>query len=504
MTGIVEVDRLGKSFGGTRALHEVSFDVSAGEAHGLLGENGAGKSTLVKILSGVTRAGAGVARVNGQEVSTGSPNVAAAAGVATVFQELSLVPNLTVAQNLLLPDMPRGAFGLLSAKGTLRHAQEILETWDLAALDPRTTVADLSLAVRQRLEIVRGLWRRPRFLILDEPTSALGETSWLFAHVRRVLEEGAAVLYISHRFSEVFELCARVSVLRSGRHVGTQQRHEFSEESALRMMVGRSLTMAFPEKPPASEYPSSMLEVKGLVTGAQDSEVSLRVAAGEVVGVAALEGQGQRELFYALAGVTRPKRGTVELAGEIVRPRSPHESQQASVGMALVPEDRQKEGLFGSLTSRSNLAVPLLRDVSVAGMVVPARERKATDDAATSANISLDYLDRRVSALSGGNQQKVVFARTLLTGAACLLLFDPCRGVDARTKPEIYRLIRDAADRGGGVLMYSTELTELVGLCDRVYVIHAGRISGECAGSDLHEVQLLALMMDPGSGTRSS
>ncbi|HEU4974365.1 MAG TPA: sugar ABC transporter ATP-binding protein [Baekduia sp.] len=486
---LVAAQNLSKSFGETQALSDVSIAFEAGEVHGLLGENGAGKSTFVKILSGVLAPDRGAVEVDGNPVRLGGGS-RSLASISTAFQELSLLPNLTVAQNLLLPRLPRGPLGTVSRRELHHRAGEILDRWELEVpLDAE--VESLDLATKQRLEIVKALSRDPKLLILDEPTAALADTSWLFQHIRDVTSRGAAVLYISHRLAEIRELCHRGSVLRNGAVVGQFARGDFDEDSVIAQMIGRSFDATFPPRSQGASEETA-LRVQGLsVADSPVTDVDLHVRRGEVVGVAALEGQGQRDLFYALYGLRRVVGGTVEVDGEPVSVRSPRGALHAGSGIALVPEERKVEALFLELSSQKNLTVPIISEIAVGPFILGSRERRRAREEAKRLNIAGDALERPVGRLSGGNQQKVVLAKTLLTGAKILLLFDPTRGIDAATKLEIYDLVRRLAEDGTSVLVYSTEIPELVGLCDRVYALYEGGITGEFSGESLSEDNLL-------------
>jgi len=487
----VELTGLSKAFGSTRALEDVSISLSRGEVHGLIGENGAGKSTLVKSLSGVVVPDAGSVALDGKPLLFGHPAAARALGIATAFQELSVLPNLTVAQNLLMPNLPRSPFGTLSAKRSGHQAAAILDDWHVEGLDPSQPVEELSLAQRQQLEITSALSRKPRLLILDEPTAALPDIKWLYRCIEALTASGAAVLYISHRMAEIKDLCARGTVLRNGRVVGTFDRASFEEDRVITMMIGRSLDMTFRPRAGKPAADDLVLSVRGLSSGTHLRGADIDVARGEIAGVAALEGHGQRELFYCVSGVEKPAQGTIVMDGKPQHIRNPRRALACGAGFALVPEERKAEGLFLDLPSRSNITLPALRRCSRFGFVSPSAERRIAGDQARRINLDPELLGRSVAALSGGNQQKVVLGRTLLSGARCLLLYDPTRGIDAGTKFEIYDLIRRFADDGGSVLLYSTEIPELVGLCDRIYVMYGGKVIKVHAGDDLTEEQIM-------------
>lgn len=483
---------LSRAFGPTQALADVSLNIGAGEVHGLLGENGAGKSTLVKSLSGIVVPDTGSVVIDDTDMAFGSRAASGAVGISTAFQELSLLPNLTVGQNLFLSKLPRGPLGTVSPGRTRRRAAELLERWGIDDVDPSAPVGALSLAQRQRVEIARALSTEPKLLILDEPTAALPDPEWLFEHIEGVKARGGSVLYISHHMAEIRRMCDRGTVLRNGRVVGEFDRQTFDEDRIITMMIGRSLDLAFPDRPEPRAGARPVLSVRGLAVEDKVRGIDLDLHEGEIVGLAGLEGQGQRELMYALVGLEHRTAGTIEIEGKLKKIHGPRDALGAGMGIALVPEERKSEGLFLDLTVRRNMTLPALSRFSMGGFVKPGGEYKTASDEAKRLNIDPKVVDRSVAALSGGNQQKVVLGRTLLTDARCLLLFDPTRGIDAGTKLEIYELIRRFVADGGSVLLYSTEIPELTGLCDRVYVLYGGRLVKECGHEELTEEAILA------------
>jgi ribose transport system ATP-binding protein len=482
----VSIVNVEKRFGPTVALGGVSMDLERGAVHGLLGENGAGKSTLMKVLSGFVRPDRGSLSVNGAEVAFGDPDAARSAGLAMAFQELSSPPNVTVGQKLCLPSLPRAWSGLVSERATVARAAAQLNDWDLADIDPRTRISDLSLAQRQQVEIVSALSSSPKLLILDEPTGALSDPEWLFRQIRRVTATGTAVIYITHKLAEIKEICDHGTVLRNGRVVGSFDRGDVHPDELIRLMIGRSLSQAFPTKSALQRDREVMLSVDNLAVAPALRDATLAVGRGEIVGISALEGQGQRELFYSLAGLLPIAAGSVTWHGDANTTSS--KGSRAS----LVPEERKSEGLFMDMTTAFNLSVASAGSLAKFGLVSMAKERDYARQSASKVNIKKELLDLPISALSGGNQQKVVFARAILADPDCLLLFDPTRGVDAATKVEIYYMARAFADQGKAVLVYSTEIPELTGLCDRVYSMYAGRINQEHIGPDIDEEAIMA------------
>lgn len=487
----LHLDGLSKAYGPTIALKQVSLDMRRGEVHALLGENGAGKSTLVKILSGIVLPDTGSLTLDGRPYHPHSLTAARDAGVSTAFQELSLLPNLSVASNLMLPRLLKGFAGLASARRNRERAEAILAEFGASDISAGAIVQDLSLAEKQRVEIVRALSRRPRLLVLDEPTAALAEPEWLFGLVERLAGEGVAVLYISHRLGEVRRLCRRGTVLRNGESIGTVDLAGTADSDIFRMMVGTPPHRPIPAQAARGvEQGPVTLAVHGL-HGAGANGIDLTVHRGEIVGVAALEGQGQRALFRMLAGVQSSDRGAIEVDGRRIRLRSP--SQAVRAGIGFVPEERKTEGIFLGLGTDANMSLPVLARLQRFGLIDRGRERDAVRQAAGRVDLAERYLGMRISALSGGNQQKALLARVLLSGARQLVLFDPTRGVDVGTKQVVYEMVRKFAAQGGSVLIYSTELAELVQLVHRCVVLYRGRIIGAASGEDLNEERLVSL-----------
>ena len=487
---ILILDDLSKAYGATVAVGRVSFDIEAGEVHGLLGENGAGKSTIVKILSGTVRPDRGTVALDGAPYRPGSPSEARRAGVSTAFQELSLLANLTVAQNLMLPRQARGPLKLVSVRRGREAAAATLARYGLAHIHPALPVASLSLADRQRVEIVRAVSRSPRILVLDEPTASLSDPAWLFGLLEQLTAAGTGILYISHRLAEIRHLCRRATVLRNGESIRTVALDGVDDTGIFGLMVGKATRAAAVAVRTAPAEAVEAIAARDLSGGIVRS-VSLAVRQGEIVGVAGLEGQGQRDLFRMFAGLLPPRSGEIRVGGRAVRIGSPGEA--AAAGIGFVPEERKTEGLFLGLRTDANIALPILHRLGRFGLVDAAAEQAAVQGEATRVDLAPRYLRLRIGALSGGNQQKALIGRVLLSGARHLVLFDPTRGVDVGTKAVIYDVIRDFCDRGGSALLYSTELSELVQLVDRCLVIYRGAIAGEVERAHLSEERLVAL-----------
>jgi ribose transport system ATP-binding protein len=485
----LRAEGLSKAYGATIALSHVSLDVHAGEVHALLGENGAGKSTLVKILSGIVLPDQGRLEVDGRSFAPGSLLEARAAGVSTAFQELSLLPNLSVAVNLMLPKLLKGRAGINSMRRNEQAAAALLQEFGVTTVDPASLVADLSLAEKQRVEIVRALSHRPRLLVLDEPTAALADPGWLFDIVERLTGEGVAILYISHRLAEVRRLCRRGTVLRNGRSIATVDLTGTPDSEIFRMMVGTSQDEPKHKVSSSRQSSAPRLAVKGL-TGPNVHDVSFEVADGEILGVAALEGQGQRPIFRMLAGLEPITGGSVSVDGKPADLRSPAAALRSGIG--FLPEERKTEGIFLGLKTASNVSLPILNRVLWGPFLNHRRENAVVAEASQDVDLAKRYQAMRISSLSGGNQQKALLARVLLAGPRNLVLYDPTRGVDVGTKQVIYAAIRNFVDQGGSALIYSTELAELVHLAHRCIVVYGGRIVGDVAGPLLTEDRLVS------------
>jgi len=499
---VLQVSDLGKRYGATVALDGVSFALNAGEVCGLLGENGAGKSTLVKALSGVVTPDTGAIQLNGQGYSPASIVEANRLGISTAFQELSLVPSLSVAMNLALPHPRRNALGLVSGRELKRRAEAILQTYGIDDIRPADIVGQLPLGMRQRVEIVRALARKPSVLLLDEPTSALSDREWLFGLIERVLREGVSILYISHKLDEIRRLCRRCTILRNGRKVLDNDVAEMSDGDIFTSMAGRSVVETFTRRASAARSDAEpRLRVDGLA-GPGLSGVSFYLAPGECLGVAGLEGHGQSALFRTLVGLSPVNAGSVAIDGALAPIRSPRDAR--SRGMLLVPEDRKSEGVFGDLSTVANISLPVIGAVSRGGLVDRRAEHRAVAAVTPAVDLPARYLPRPFSALSGGNQQKAILARALITGARCLLLFDPTRGVDVGAKQSIYAMMAEFVRGGGAILFYSTELDELVHLCDRALVLYRGTLAGEVRGADLSQAAILSLASGGRLGAPSS
>ena len=410
-------------------------------------------------------------------------------GISTAFQELSLIPDFTVAMNLAMPNVPRNKLNLVRFGELRRRAEEVLARYHISDISPNMMVSSLSLADKQRLEVIRALSRDPKVLILDEPTAALTNVEWLYEQIFALTARGGAVIFITHRLKEVREVCQRATVLRNGEVAGVVALHETSDSELFRLMIGRSMGTTFPKRSVRVRAAAEPVLAVEDLRSEKFGPVSFCVGAGEVLGVAALDGQGQRELFNALVGIRGDSRGVVRINGRAVKMRSPVVAKNA--GLSFVPEERKEEGLFFGIPTRGNISISNPGQVGVWGIVWRKREIKLIGGVCAAVDLNSRYYDLAIDALSGGNQQKALIARNLFADFKCLLMFDPTRGVDVGTKQSIYAVIRSCADSGMGILLYSTELLELTGLCDRCVVIYGNRIVREYPPELLTEENLI-------------
>lgn len=479
---------LAKAFGGVQALDKASFSAGLGEVHALVGENGAGKSTLIKLLGGRLHPDAGEIRVRGRQVTLHGPQAAHALGIWTVFQELTLFPWMTVAENLLLRREPRGALGLIHRRRMAQEADSILAGLEIRNIDPRALIDDLSLGQRQIIEIVRVIIQNPDTLLLDEPTSSLGEheVDWLFALIHDLRSRGKCIVFTSHRWNEITNIADRITIFRNGSETGTFT--EINEGEAVTLMTGRHVDAFYPAIPELKEAPAA-LEARG-VTGEGLKDVSLTLHANEMLGIGGLAGHGHRELFLYLFGAQPGVAGEVSVNGSKARIRSPRDA--ARLGIALVPEDRKTEGLLLPMSVKVNLTLPILRRLSSLGLIHSAGERKLANDMIKQLQIRTPGLNNPVGQLSGGNQQKVLLGRWLIARSRILLLYDVTRGVDIATKHEIYELMVRLAEEGCALLFYSSDAEELAHLCHRVLVMREGRIAAELPSTGITAEDIVA------------
>ena len=470
----LEMRGISKAYPGVQALDDVSFDVRAGEVHALVGENGAGKSTFVKILAGAVRADVGELRIQGKPVTIVSPRQAEALGIVVIYQEFNLVPYLSVAENIMLGREPTRGLGV-DWKALRARAAEVLARLGVE-LPLTTEVRRLSVAQQQMVEIAKALSTSARVIFMDEPSAALTENEVLklFAVIRALRRDGVAIVYISHRLEEVFQIADRITVFRDGRLVKTDVAANFTPDDVIRLMVGRSLAAHFPVLPPDRPHERPLLSVRNLTMPDRIENVSLDVYPGEIVGLAGLVGSGRTSLLRGIFGADPYTSGTVELDGQPLPKRGPHES--IADGLALVTEDRKNQGLVLGMSVRENVTLPHLELFSHLGRVDRGREARAVGKLADELHIRTPTLEQLVRNLSGGNQQKVVLAKWLLKSAKVICFDEPTRGIDVGAKAEIYELMVQLAQSGTGILMASSELPEVLGMSMRIGVMHNGRL----------------------------
>jgi ribose transport system ATP-binding protein len=490
---LFRMEGVSKRYGGVRALEEAELTVHGGRVHAILGENGAGKSTLIKVMAGVVAPDKGRMTLEGREVSFPDPAAANQAGIVCIFQELSLIPDLSVADNIAISNPPK-RFGLIDRRAQRRLAEEALARAGGDDIHPMAPVKDLPLSRRQIVEIAKALARRPRILILDEATSALtaADVIKVFAVLKRLRSEGLALLFISHRMHEIAEIADECTVFRNGRNVATYRAGTKTDNEVVELMIGREYSHVFPPKQTVPADKPPVIEVRNLSWTQRLRDISLAVRAGEVVGLGGLDGQGQRELLLALFGVLKGVSGELLIDGKPTSIASPEAAKCKSIGMALIPEDRKTEGLMLPMPVCDNLSFAALDRLSHAGVIDRAAERKAIAEMIKLLAIRTDGVDKPVGSLSGGNQQKVVIAKWLMVSPRIILLNDPTRGIDVGTKQEIYQLLRQLADSGAAIIFYSTDYDELIGCCNRVLVLYDGAVKRTLVEEEITERALIA------------
>jgi rhamnose transport system ATP-binding protein len=485
---MVELSGIAKSFGNVQALQGVGLTLFPGEVHALVGENGAGKSTLVKILAGIYRPDAGTVRIGGALVDLHAPTQAQALGIAVVHQEPMLFPDLDVAENVFMGRHPRDRFGRVDWKRMYHEVDQLLASLDVA-LSSHTPVQGLSVAEQQLVEIAGALSLRARVLVLDEPTAALSphEVDELFTIVRQLRERGVAVLFVSHRLEEVFEIAERLTIFRDGAQVLSALVSEMTTEEMIKHMVGRELAQLFPKS--ETEIGEIVLDVRHLTRAGAFVDVSFQLRRGEILGFAGLVGAGRTEVARVLFGIDRAGSGEIWLKGQQVRIRSPRDAMD--YGIAYVPEDRHQHGLVMDFSIASNVTLPILRQVSRLGLLDARAERRIAGDYSSQLRVRSSGLEQLVNALSGGNQQKVVLSKWLATRPAVLILDEPTRGIDVGAKAEVHRIISDLAAGGLAIILISSELPEVLAMADRVLVLHEGRVTGTFARAEATQERVM-------------
>lgn len=488
---ILKFQGISKSFPGVIALQNVSFEIRTGHCHALIGENGAGKSTLGKIIAGIHAPSKGIMYLDGRPVQFCSPLDAVQAGIGMVHQELCSCPNLSVAENLCLGNLPT-RFGLLNRREMRSHARAML-TRIGADIDVDAPIASLSTGQEQMVQIAGAVGTGARIIVMDEPTSslALAETERLFALIDKLKARGVTLIYVSHRLEEVFRLCDRVTVLRDGQHIETADVSDMTTDKIVQRMIGRPLEQYFPAHLDSRPGPER-LRIEDLSSPGRFRSISLTVRAGEVVGLAGLVGAGRSEVAQAVFGLDPKATGRVLIDGRPVHIRSPREAM--ALGVGLLPEDRKTQGLVLSMGGRANLSLPILDRLCRAGFIRTGYEKALTRRYFDRLRVRTPHIDAPVWSLSGGNQQKIAMAKWLASRCAILLIDEPTRGVDVGAKAEIHALIDELAREGAAILLISSELPEVLNLSTRIIVLREGRQVGELSRAEASQESLIRLM----------
>lgn len=488
----LELENISKTFPGVRALDNVSFRCTVGEIHALVGENGAGKSTLINIVAGVMPPdpGSGSMRVFGKEAKFRSPAEAQREGIGVIYQEFNLLPWLSVAENILLSQLPVNRLKLVDRKKMIASAREPMASLGMP-IDPTLKVIDLSVAEQQVVEIAKALSLKARIMIMDEPSAVLAghELENLFNVLRALRDQGITVVYISHRLEEIFEIADRATVLKDGKVMGTLTIKEADKSTLIRMMIGRSLEDTFPASRNSAGEP--VLVCRNLNAGKKVRDVSLNLHRGEILGVAGLVGSGQTELARTIFGIDRIDSGVMIVDGKKIKNLDPQKA--VDLGIGLVPEDRKTQGLVLSLSIRKNMTLPIIKTLTRLGLIERRQETNIVEQHVAALEIKAASYDQEVNSLSGGNQQKVVLAKWLGTHPKVIILDEPTRGIDVGTKMEMYHIMRGLAEKGTGILMISSELLEILGMSDRILVMRDGAIAGVLGKEEATEESVLRL-----------
>jgi ribose transport system ATP-binding protein len=489
---MLTISNVSKSFPGVKALSEVQLDVKSGEIHALVGENGAGKSTLTRIIAGVHQPDEGTIEFDGEIVHWAAPAAAKAAGIHVIYQEFVLFPNLTVAENIFLGHERRGFLNGIDHARTLQDAKDLLGRLGVD-IDPDALVSELSVADQQMVEIAKALVHKVKLLILDEPTAVIAghEVELLFGRLRALRDDGVAIIYISHRLEEIFDLCDRVTVFKDGQFVATEPVANMTHDKLVSLMVGRDMSELFPPKAKPNETRPVVLSAKDISVKGRVHKASLELRAGEITALSGMVGAGRTELAMAIFGGIPMTNGEVTIGGETLHKMTPALAIRKGIG--LLTEDRKGQGLAMLTDVATNITASDLGSVSQSGWLDQGKERALAATEIETYRIACRGPQGAVLTMSGGNQQKVLVARWARTSKTVIIMDEPTRGVDVGAKAEIYRIMRQLADRGLAVLMISSEMPEVIGLADRVYVMREGVITGQLEAGEIDEQRIVQL-----------
>lgn len=488
----IEMKNISKRFIGVQALSNVDFSVRKGEIHALVGENGAGKSTLMKILIGMYRPDEGEIYINGEKKIFGSMRDALGSGISMIFQEYNSVDQLTVAENIYLGRQPVTEYRTVNYRKMFLDAREIFKKMDVD-IDPREKVSGLTTAKRQLVEIAKAISHDSDIIIMDEPTSALSlsEINNLFRIVRELVANGKTIIFISHKLDEIYEICESVTVLRDGKLIGSGATKNISVNELIKMMVDRELTEMFPKE--AAEIGETIFEAKGLTRNGEFYDISFEVKKGEILGIAGLMGAGRTELVESIYGIRKLDRGEIYIKGRKVNIRQPKNA--IANGISMIPEDRAVRGLAAKLSVKDNILITNIDKCINHFYISRKKEKENINHYAKILEIKMKDENQMVSELSGGNQQKVVVARALFPEPDIIILDEPTRGIDVKTKSDIHRLMSRLAQRGKAIIMISSEIPEILGVSDRIIVLHEGRLTGEIRRSEATQERILSYAM---------
>jgi len=487
LMAFIEIKNITKLFPGVKALDNVSFSIEEGEVHAIVGENGAGKSTLMKILGGMYQADSGEFYIRGKKQEIHSIQDAMKNGISVIYQELNLMPELTVAENIFASALPVKG-GILDSKSLNEETQKLIDSMSLA-LRPTDLVSMLSVSQQQMVEIAKALSRNAEIIIMDEPTGALNnqEVEVLYGIIKRLKEQGRTILYISHRMKEIFDLSDRVSVLRDGCYVATKKTSELDHDALVKLMVGREVSQYY--KSAENEPGDVVFEVEGLTKEGMFHNVSFHVRAGELLGMAGLMGCGREEIVKTVYGLMRPDAGTIRLQGRELTIKSSRDAIREGIG--FVTEDRKGSGIFALMTVRENITINILRGIARAGIISGAKEQELLEKYTKRMNMKYAAHHQRIVNLSGGNQQKFLLARALASDCKVLIMLEPTRGIDVGAKAEIYALLEELASSGMAVIVVSSELPEILSICHRTLVVFQGTVTGDIPRADMDEMGIM-------------